>query len=70
MGLGVTAASERVAITLMSTDIDGITSGIKDMREIWANIFELGVAVYLLQRNIGSACFVAVIPAVGESTTR
>lgn len=48
----------------MSTDIDGIASGIKDMHEIWANVVELGVAVYLLSRQIGSACFLAVIPAV------
>ncbi|KAE9377881.1 putative ABC multidrug transporter [Stipitochalara longipes BDJ] len=67
MRLGVTAAREGVAITLMSTDIDGIANGIKDLHEIWANVFELGVAVYLLQRQIGSACFLAVIPAVVSS---
>ena len=66
--LGAAAASEGVAITLMSTDIDGIASGIKDLHEIWANVFELVVAVYLLQRQIGSACFLAVIPTIGEAT--
>jgi hypothetical protein len=68
MRIGVTAANEGVAVTLMSTDIDGIANGIKDMHEIWANVFELGVAVFLLQRQIGGACFLAVIPAVGEAT--
>ncbi|KAF8849622.1 putative multidrug resistance protein MDR [Acephala macrosclerotiorum] len=64
MELSAAAADYGAAITLMSTDIEGIADGIKEMHEIWANVFELGVAVYLLQLYIGSACFVAVIPAV------
>jgi hypothetical protein len=66
MELSATAADNGAAITLMSTDIEGIADGIKEMHEIWANVFELGVAVYLLQLYIGPACFVAVIPAVGK----
>lgn len=66
MELSAAAADYGAAITLMSTDIEGIADGIKEMHEIWANVFELGVAVYLLQLYIGSACFVAVIPAVGK----
>ncbi|OBT93873.2 hypothetical protein VE01_08497 [Pseudogymnoascus verrucosus] len=64
MELSAAAADYGAAITLMSTDIEGIADGIKEMHEIWANVFELGVAVYLLQLYIGSACFIAVIPAV------
>lgn len=50
----------------MSTDIDSISSGINDLHEIWASILELGVAVYLLYLEIGVACFVVAIPAVGK----
>lgn len=58
-------ADDGTALTHMSTDIEGIADGIKEMHEIWASVLELGVAVYLLQRYIGAACFVAVIPAIG-----
>lgn len=60
-------ATDGAALTLMSTDIEGIADGIKEMHEIWASLIELGVAVYLLQRYIGYACFFTVIPAIGRS---
>ncbi|KAF6821893.1 ABC multidrug transporter [Colletotrichum plurivorum] len=62
--LDAATAGETKAITLMSTDIDSITSGVADVHEIWASVLELGVAVYLLNLQIGVACFVVVIPAV------
>lgn len=69
MELDSNGAKDSAAVTLMSTDIDGIASGIKDLHEIWANIFELGVSVFLLQRQVGAACFVVVVPAVGKAST-
>ncbi|GJC78756.1 ABC transporter atnG [Colletotrichum liriopes] len=62
--LDAATAGKAKAITLMSTDIDSITSGVKDLHEIWASILELGVAVYLLNLQIGAACFVVIIPAI------
>lgn len=64
LGLDAATASQGKAVTLMSTDIDSIASGVKYLHEIWASIFELGLAVYLLNLQIGAACFVVVIPAV------
>ncbi|EQB45813.1 ABC transporter [Colletotrichum gloeosporioides Cg-14] len=64
LGLDATIASQAKAVTLMSTDIDAIASGVKDLHEIWASVLELGIAVYLLNLQIGAACFVVIIPAV------
>lgn len=66
--LDAATAGEAKAVTLMSTDIDSITSGVADVHEIWASVLEMGLAVYLLNLQIGAACFVVIIPAVGEST--
>lgn len=63
--LDTTSAKEGAAVTLMSTDVDGIATGIQEMHEIWASVVELVVAVYLLERQIGPACFLVVVPAVG-----
>ena len=63
--LEATSASGESSVTLMSTDIDSIASGVNDLHEIWASILELGVAIYLLYLEIGAACFVVAIPAVG-----
>lgn len=49
---------ERPPITLMSVDVDGITSAAPNAHEIWASPTEIGVAVWLLQRQIGIMCVV------------
>ncbi|KAM0816280.1 putative ABC transporter FUM19 [Seiridium cardinale] len=64
INLDTTSAKEGAAVTLMSTDVDGIATAIQQMHEIWASVVELAVAVYLLERQIGPACFLVVIPAV------
>lgn len=64
--LDTITSSDHAAVTLMSTDIDGITGGIEDFHELWANIIELCVAMYLLHREIGPAFFLAAVPALSE----
>ncbi|KAK9420894.1 putative ABC transporter FUM19 [Seiridium unicorne] len=51
INLDTTSAKEGAAVTLMSTDVDGIATAIQQMHEIW-------------QAQIGPACFLVVIPAV------
>lgn len=50
--------SERAPVTLMSVDVDGITAAAPNAHEIWASPVEIGVAVWLLQRQIGVICIV------------
>ena len=57
------------SLTLMSADIERITNGWQTMHEIWANIIEVAVAIYLLQRQLGAACAIPVGVAVGKFTT-
>jgi len=53
-------AKTAASLTLMSTDIENITVGISTMHEIWIGLIEAGVATYLLGRQLGSACGVAI----------
>ncbi|GAD96588.1 ABC multidrug transporter, putative [Paecilomyces variotii No. 5] len=48
------------SLTLMSADIERIVQGWQTMHEIWANIIEVGVAIYLLDIQLGIACAVPV----------
>lgn len=64
IGLDADAAKESAAVTLMSTDVDGIASGLQKIHDIWASFIELGLAVYLLQRQVGAACFLVLVPAI------
>jgi len=52
------------SMTLMSADIERIVQGWQSMHEIWANVIEIGLAIYLLQRQLGLACVVPVGVAI------
>ncbi|RPA78129.1 putative ABC multidrug transporter [Ascobolus immersus RN42] len=62
--LSMTAVDPVASLTLMSADIERITTGWQYMHEIWANMIEIGVAIYLLERQLGVACAVPVAVAI------
>lgn len=56
------------SITLMSADIERIVQGMQTGHEIWSNFIEVGLAIYLLERQLGVACAIPIAVAVGKST--
>ncbi|KAK3360588.1 ABC transporter [Lasiosphaeria hispida] len=48
------------SMTLMSADMERIVQGWQTMHEIWSNAIEVGVAIYLLEEQLGIACVVPV----------
>lgn len=65
--LSITTVDPSASLTLMSADIERITNGWTTMHEIWANLVEISVAVYLLERQLGVACVIPVAVAIGKS---
>lgn len=59
--------SKQSAITLISADTERINLGLRNMHEVWANIIELAVAIYLLQREVGVIAVVPLFIAAGNS---
>lgn len=55
---------EITAMTLMGTDVERITSGFREIHELWASLLDIGIAVYLLERQVGVACLVPTVIAV------
>ncbi|KAL1598820.1 hypothetical protein SLS60_007962 [Paraconiothyrium brasiliense] len=53
LGSAPCALSDREPVTLMSVDVDGITNVVPMYNEVWASAVEIGIAVYLLQRQLG-----------------
>ena len=66
--LKVNAADPATSLTLMSADIERITNGWQTMHEIWANLIEIALAIYLLERQLGAACVIPAGVAIGKST--
>ncbi|TGO08777.1 hypothetical protein BTUL_0192g00110 [Botrytis tulipae] len=51
--LSITALDESVAVTLMANDTSTICEGLTNIHELWAVPIELGIAMYLLYRQLG-----------------
>jgi len=66
LGLDATKARDGDAISLMSADIEGIEPIFQLIHEVWASVVELGIGLYLLQMQVGLACFFVIIPAIGK----
>ncbi|KAH6995503.1 ABC transporter [Ilyonectria sp. MPI-CAGE-AT-0026] len=69
------------AITLLNTDANNMIEAVHMIHEIWANCAEIGIAIYLVQREMGAACampialaaslmFIAVFIAVPSGTAQ
>ncbi|KAF2475450.1 canalicular multispecific organic anion transporter 1 [Lindgomyces ingoldianus] len=58
------AADPASSLTLMSADVERIVQGMQTAHEIWANFLEVGLAIYLLERQLGAACAIPIAVAV------
>ncbi|KAM0263319.1 hypothetical protein ACHAPA_008810 [Fusarium lateritium] len=62
--MSITATNPTAALTLMSADIERIDTGWRTAHDVWANLIEIVVAVYLLGRQLGLACLIPVGAAI------
>lgn len=53
--LSISAKDASSVLTLMDSDVSLVQNGFDEMHECWANPLEVGIAVWLLQRQIGTA---------------
>ncbi|KAJ5678957.1 P-loop containing nucleoside triphosphate hydrolase protein [Penicillium macrosclerotiorum] len=62
--MSTSAASDATAITLMSTDIERIGSGLREMHELYSNFSEVILALWLLARLLNIATVASTIIVV------
>ncbi|EKV04366.1 ABC transporter, putative [Penicillium digitatum PHI26] len=55
MRLDVGIARDSAALTLMSVDVERISSGLQYVHEVWASPIDIGLALWLLERQLGLA---------------
>ncbi|KAH7388905.1 ABC transporter [Cadophora sp. MPI-SDFR-AT-0126] len=57
--------NDSAAMTLMGTDVEQIAENLHlIITDLWANILQIGIAIYLLQRQVGAICIAPVILAI------
>jgi ATP-binding cassette subfamily C (CFTR/MRP) protein 1 len=64
--ISITDLDNVAAVTLMSTDVERIMLGLQRIHEIWANLVQVALSTWLLQRELGVACFPPLVIAIGE----
>ncbi|KAJ6002428.1 hypothetical protein N7451_004975 [Penicillium sp. IBT 35674x] len=57
---------DSAALTHMGTDTERIVSNLRNIHEIWATVLEVGVAVWLLERQINVSSVVPGVIAIGS----
>lgn len=57
----------KAAVTLMSTEVERVTFGLRSFHEFWANAIQAGILAYLLERQLGIAFMVPLIIAILSS---
>jgi ATP-binding cassette subfamily C (CFTR/MRP) protein 1 len=63
--LNLLAVSDsKAALTLMSADVERITDGLRPLHDFWASIIQIGIALYLLEGQMGVACVVPIVIAI------
>jgi membrane-bound metal-dependent hydrolase YbcI (DUF457 family) len=50
----------------MGTDVERIVASMGYMHELWATVIEVGVAIYLLARQVSVAAVVPVVICLGK----
>lgn len=66
MRLDVGIARDSAALTLMSVDIERISSGLQHVHEVWASPIDIGLALWLLERQLGLAVVAFAAIFVGK----
>jgi ATP-binding cassette subfamily C (CFTR/MRP) protein 1 len=66
--MSTTAISDTAPITLMSTDIERIGSGLREVHEVYSNFIEVALALWLLARLLNIATIAPTVVVVGTSS--
>ncbi|KAL3417106.1 multidrug resistance-associated protein 1 [Phlyctema vagabunda] len=64
VNLSIVSVDESAAVTLMSNDTETICAGLQNLHELWAVPVELGLALWLLERQIGLPFIAPAVVAI------
>lgn len=64
--LSYEALAENSAVTLMSTDLNGLQRIIPLFHDMWASVFELGIGLSILGSIYGTPCLLLVVPSTSK----
>ncbi|RLM01585.1 hypothetical protein CFD26_108938 [Aspergillus turcosus] len=67
LALNAHELEESAAVTLMSTDVEQVMLALEDTHEVWANMAQIVLAVWLLERQVSWACIAPITVSLSNS---
>lgn len=64
--LKTTSIKDSAPVTLMTADVETIVAAAASVHDMWANMLELPVGIYLLYRQVGKPSLLVLVPTVSE----
>ncbi|TLD27952.1 canalicular multispecific organic anion transporter 2 [Venturia nashicola] len=64
LAIELSAAQKAAPIGLVTADVERIDFTIERIHSLWASVIEIAIAIYLLEREMGWACFVPIFVAL------
>lgn len=59
-------ADNAKTVTLMSADCERITRGLLSLHDLWADVAQVAIATWLIERQLGVACMAPIAVTLGE----
>ncbi|PYH94624.1 hypothetical protein BO71DRAFT_226685 [Aspergillus ellipticus CBS 707.79] len=56
--------AKKATVSLMSTDVEMACTGLEQSHEIYSSLLQIGIAIWLLERQVGVACVSPAVVAV------
>jgi ATP-binding cassette, subfamily C (CFTR/MRP), member 1 len=56
---------EITGVALMGTDVERIVSGMQKLHEVWASLLDIGIATWLLEKQLSLACIAPIVVVAG-----
>ena len=64
--LSSSALKESEAVTLMNADVERITTGLRQVHELWASFFEIALSIWLLYMQLSWAALTPLVVIFGQ----
>jgi hypothetical protein len=58
--------AETSAVTLMSTDLNGLQRIVPLFHDLWASVVELGIGLTILGSIYGTPCLLLIVPSTSK----
>ena len=64
--LKTTSVKDSAPVTLMTTDVETVVAAGSSIHDMWANLLELPVGIYLLYRQVGHPSLLVLVPTLSK----